>query len=48
MAFTFDDKTPFEELNKCSNTYVEVEHDAEYFISVQRVEEATKYHLCCV
>ena len=48
MAFAFDDKTPFEDHNKCSNTYVEVEHDVEYFISVQSVEQATKYHLCCV
>jgi len=43
-----DDKTPLKEHNKCSNINIEVERDAEYYISVQRVKQGTKHLLFCV
>jgi len=41
-----DDKTPFKEHRKGLNTYVEVEPDAEYFLSIRKVR-ASSSHLYC-
>jgi len=41
-----EDKIPFKEHKKGLNTYVEVEPDAEYFVSVRRVRDSTEQVMC--
>jgi hypothetical protein len=45
---TAEDKTPFKEHKKGPNTFVEVEPDAEYFLSVRQVRDFDDKRVCTI